>query len=180
MRLFKIFLVMFFLSGTICAGEITIGLRGNYFSPSEKAFQDIYGGGMRFEGELTFSIWKNLQLWIGGNYFSQNGELTFTKEETSLQIIPIGGGIKYRYLAGKIGIYGGVGLNYYLYKESNILGEVREGGLGFVGKIGVTVTVIKGLFLDLFGEYSYCKMTPDDFTINIGGMAAGIGLGYKF
>jgi len=180
MRLIRIFSVVIFLSGTICAGDIYIELRGNYFSPSEKAFQDIYGGGMRYAGELTFGIWKNLQLWIEGNYFSKDGELTFTKEETSLQIIPIGSGIKYTFPAGIFSIYAGAGINYYLYKESNILGEVSKGGLGFVGKIGVMVTVIKGLFFDLYGEYSHCKITPDDFTINIGGMAAGIGLGYKF
>ena len=40
--------------------------------------------------------------------------------------------------------------------------------------------VIKGLFFDIFGEYSYCKMTPADFTINIGGMTAGVGVGYEF
>lgn len=172
--------IMTCLSGFIYAENFSFEVKGSYFSPSEEAFKDIYGGGFTFGGELTLGILKNLQLWFGGSYFSQNGELTYTKEETSLQIIPLGGGLKYKLNAGILSFYGGAGIKFYQFKESNILGEVTEGGIGYVGKIGVIFKVFKGMFLDLFGEYSYCKMIPADFTINIGGIAAGIGLGFEF
>jgi hypothetical protein len=155
-------------------------LRGSYFSPTEEVFQDIYGGGFTFGGEVSVGIWKNLQFWIGGNYYRGDGELTYTKEEITLQIIPIGLGLKYLFPAGIFNFYGAGGINLYQYKESNTLGEVKKGGIGYAGKIGVMVKVAKGLIIDLFGEYSYCKMMPADFTINIGGISAGIGLGYLF
>lgn len=179
----KIFLalaIMIYLSGIVNAAIFSIELKGSYFSPTETAFQDIYGGGMTFGGEVSIGIWKKLQFWLGGNYYSGDGELSYTGEETSLQIIPIGGGLKYEFSKGTLRFYGGFGVNYYLYKESNVIGDVNEGGIGFVGKLGVMIKVVKGLMIDLFGEYSYCKMTPADFTINIGGIAAGIGLGYEF
>lgn len=172
--------IMTCLSGFIYAENFSIEVKGSYFNPSEAVFKDIYGGGFKLGGELTIGILKNLQLWFEGSYFSQNGELTYTKEETSLQIIPLGGGLKYKLKAGILSLYGGAGINYYQYKESNILGEVSKSGIGYVGKIGVIVKIFKGTFLDLLGEYSYCKMTPAAFSINIGGIAAGIGLGFEF
>ena len=179
-RLIGIITVILFFSGFANAVDFMIELRAHYFSPSEQIFRDIYGGGVMYGGEVSIEFWKNLQFWLGGNYYSGDGELTFTKEETSLQIIPIGGGLRYKLPVEIFSFHVGVGINYNLYKESNILGEVNEGGIGYVGKIGVMIKVVKGLIFDMFGEYSYCKMTPADFTINIGGIAAGIGLGYIF
>ncbi len=179
----KIFLalaIMIFLSGIANAAIFSIELKGSYFSPTEKAFQDIYGGGMTFGGEVSIGIWKKLKFWLGGNYYSGDGELTYTGEGTSLQILPIGGGLKYELSSGTLRFYGGIGVNYYQYKESNVLGEAKKSGIGYLGKIGVLIQISKGLMIDVYSEYSYCKMTPADFTINIGGITAGIGLGYAF
>lgn len=84
--------ILFFAAVCMCAASVTIEVRGSYFNPTEQAFKDIYGGGLMYGGEISLGIWKNLDVWIGGDYFSQNGELTFTGEETSLQIVPLGGG----------------------------------------------------------------------------------------
>jgi hypothetical protein len=40
--------------------------------------------------------------------------------------------------------------------------------------------VTGGLIIDLHISYSYCKMKPADYRINIGGFEAGIGIGYEF
>ena len=71
-------------------------------------------------------------------------------------------------------------MNYYQYKETNPIGDVSEGGLDFVGKIGSYVTIFGGLLLDFYVDYSYCKINPADFEINVGGIAAGVGVGYRF
>lgn len=179
-KLITFFIFFVFLTGISNAAKFTIEIKGSYFSPTEAAFQDIYGAGITYGGEVSIGLWKNLQFWLGGNYYSGDGELTYTGEETNLQIIPIGGGLKYEFSKGTLRFYGGIGINYYQYKESNVIGDVNEGGIGFVGKIGVNLNVTRNLFFDLFIDYSYCKMTPADITINIGGIAAGIGLGYVF
>lgn len=178
LRILLIFIVFF--TGASHASKFLIEIKGSYFSPTEKAFQDIYGGGMTFGGEVSIGIWKKLQFWLGGNYYSGAGELTYTGEKTSLQIIPIGGGLKYEFSTGTLRFYGGIGVNLYNYRETNILGEAKESSLGYIGKIGVYIQLTKGLLIDIYSEYTYCKMTPADFTINIGGITAGLGLGYKF
>jgi len=50
--------------------------------------------------------------------------------------------------------------------------------LGFIGKIGLFVKVKGKMIIDFFASYSVCTMKPADFRINIGGLEAGIGIGY--
>lgn len=179
-KLIIIIVGVIFSVGQANAVDFTVELRGSYFHPSEETFRDIYGGGIKYGGELSIGVWRELEMWFGGSYFSRTGELTFTKEETKIEIYPIGGGLKYRLSKGILSLYIGAGLNYYQYKESNPLGDVSKGGLGYGGKIGSYVKVTRGLLIDLYVDYSYCKMKPADFEINIGGIEAGIGLGYRF
>lgn len=168
-------------SGLADATDFMVELKGHYFSPSEKTFRDIYGGGMMYGAEASIGVWRELEIWFGGSYFSKKGELTFTIEETKLRIVPIGVGVRYSFpIHEMVNIYGGIGINYYSYKEENPIGEVSKDGLGTVVKGGGLVKLVKGLIIDAYIGYSYCKIKPADFDINIGGIEAGIGLGYEF
>lgn len=179
-KLIIIIVSVILLSGMANASDVIVELRAHYLHPSEEAFRDIYGGGMMYGGELSVGIWRGLDVWFGGSYFSKKGELTFTKEETKLEIYPLGGGLKYRLTTGVFNLYAGAGLNYYQYKESNPLGDLSKGGLGYIGKMGSYVKVTGGLLVDLYVNYSYCKIKAADFKINIGGIEAGVGIGYEF
>lgn len=179
-KLIILIITMIFLSGLANATDIIVELKAHYLYPSEEAFRDIYGGGMMFGGEVSIGVWRRLDVWFGGSYFSETGELTFTKEGTKLEIFPIGGGLKYKLSTGIFDLYAGAGLNYYQYKESNPLGDVSKGGLGYIGKIGSYVKVTGGFLIDLYVNYSYCKIKPADFKINIGGIDAGVGIGFSF
>lgn len=169
-----------FLSGYANATDILVELKAHYLNPSEQAFKDIYGGGMMYGGEVSIGVWKGLEVWFGGSYFSKEGELTFTKEKTTLEIYPLGGGLKCRLSEGVFSFYLGAGLNYYQCKESNPLGDISKGGLGYIGKTGSYVKITEGFLIDLYMNYTYCKIKPADFEINIGGLEAGVGIGYRF
>jgi len=169
------------ISGVMYAKNIRIEAKARYFIPSEQAFKDIYGSGIMYGGEIGVSIWNNFELWVIGSYFSKKGELTFTGEETKLRILPTGAGIRYVHPTGKtIDIYGGMGICYFSYKEENPIGDVSTSKIGYLGTAGTYVKVSDGLFFDLFIDYSYCKIQPADFSINIGGFGAGVGIGYNF
>jgi len=172
-------MIIIFAALSMNAGAIIFEVKGSYFYPSEQAFKDIYGGGLMFGGEISVGVLRNLDIWIGGYYFSQYGDLTFTEEETSLQIIPLGGGLKYKIISGNVSFYLGAGVNYFDYQESNVIGDVKSGAVGFVSKLGAYLEPVDKFVVDIFVEYSYCKMTPADFTINIGGIKAGIGIGVR-
>jgi len=162
------------------AFPIVIEAKGQYFSPSEKSFKDIYGGGWMYGGEIGFRITRHLDFWVSGNNFSKKGKLTFTLEETKLSILSVGGGLSYRLTTGTISGYTAAGANYYEFKESNPIGDARKGGVGFEGRVGVLIKIVRGLLVDLNIGYSYCKMKPADFDIDIGGIEAGAGLAVDF
>lgn len=162
------------------AAWASIELRGGYLSPSDADFKSIYGGGWMFGAEITVGFGAGLDAWLSGDYFAKTGSLTFTKEETKLTLIPIGVGLRYKFLKGWVKPYLGAGARYYLYKESNIIGTVNKGGIGFLGKLGVNLEFTPSLMFDVFAGYSVCKMKPADFEIGVGGLEFGAGLGYVF
>lgn len=159
---------------------VIVEAKGIYFSPSDTSFKNIYGSGWMAAGEIGFRIIKRLDVWVGGGYFSRSGNLTFTQEATKLSIQPVGGGLRYRFTTGMVSCYASAGLNYYQYKELNPIGDVKATGIGYMGKLGAFIKIVDGLQIDLDVGYSYCKMKPADFEINIGGLEAAAGLAIEF
>lgn len=169
------------LSVSALAMDTTFMLKGNYFGPTEKEFKEIYGGGLMYGGEVNVGIMKNIVVWAGGNYFTKRGELTFTQETTTLSLLPLGVGVKFRVKAGALHLYAGGGIRHYNFKESNEpMGVAKKGRIGYMGTIGGIIRVARKWVIDLYVNYSYCRMTPAFFTVNIGGIEAGIGFGYEF
>ena len=159
---------------------IMIGLNTSYYFPPDQVFKSIYGGGLYFSGEIAVGIFKNMDIWINGGFFSKKGEMTFSKEKTTLQIIPFGVGTTYRVPMGIFQFYGGLGVSYHLFEESSPLGETKKGGVGFEGRVGSLIKIIKFLSLDFSAKYTYCKIEPADISINIGGFRVGAGVAFNF
>jgi len=177
-KIFILGLVVLLVGGT-AFGFIT--LKAADFSPTDSDFKRIYGGGMTYGVELSFAFAKSFELWIGASAFSKKGKSSYTREETSLSLIPIGGGVKWRMMPGKrVSPYVAVGLEYVLYTESNVIGDVSAGGVGFTGKGGVDVHLAKFLGIDAYVAYSSCSMKPADFRFNVGGLELGAGIDFIF
>jgi len=161
-------------------GKHDINLKVNYFFPSEHSFQDIYGKGLAFSGEINFRLWKSGYLWLIGSYYSQNGDLPSTQEKTKMSLIPVGGGIKLKFHAGIFSPYLGLGPVVYFYEETNPIGVAKGTQAGFIGQAGLNLKIIGRLFFDISINYSYCKVKPQNIEADIGGIQAGLGIGYFF
>lgn len=177
----------FFFLGILLIGTFAYGGRvfkieaiGYYFQPSDKAFKNIYGSGISYGGEISITIWKWISILAGGNYYYKKGKTSFAKEETEIQIIPLYGGIKLQLPNSNISPYAGFGIGYFTYKETSLIGKVEEGNIGYIGQLGCLIKIAGGLFLDIKGSYSYCKVKPVDIEADLGGLKAGIGLGFEF
>lgn len=182
MRIKAILITILIFFGTFAYGgdRFRIEAIGYYFQPTEQAFKDLYGGGMSFGGEFNATIWKWIGAWLGGDYFSNKGESTFTKDEIELQIIPFHGGVKFQLPNPRIKPYVGIGIGYFKYKETTPFSKVNKGDLGYIGQLGCLFKVVGGLFFDIKGSYSHCSAKPKDLKANLGGLRVGIGLGYEF
>lgn len=169
------------LSSLTLAKKGTLEANLGYFYPAfEEAFLDIYGGGLTYGGDLTVNVWRNLGIWFGVSSFSRAGELTFTQEETQLSLVSFVLGANYTFFTSPVNFYAGLGARLMSYKESNVLGEVKDSGFGVEAKVGIYKKILAGFFADLFVGISFCGMQPADFKINVGGIEAGIGFGYEF
>lgn len=182
-------LLFFSVSGLLCEEDkqqihkvrnnyIRVG--ANYFSPSEKSFKDMYGEGITFGGEVNIKLWRFIDLWLVGNYYSKEGELPFTKESTKMTLIPLGVGVKLMIQRDVINPYIGIGPVVYIYEEKNPIGKADGTGIGIIGEIGCYFRIAGGFLVDASVNYSYCEVKPQKIKADLGGIQAGIGLGYSF
>jgi hypothetical protein len=170
---------MIFLAAEAAFGSII--LKATSFSPADSDFKSIYGGGMPYGGELSFALGKSVEFWVGASTFTKKGKTSYMREETSLSLIPISGGLKWLILPGKtICPYLAAGAEYVLYKESAPIGDVSANGIGWIGKGGLLVRVAGFLGIDAHAAYSSCSVKTADFTFNVGGLEFGGGIVFIF
>jgi opacity protein-like surface antigen len=168
------------VAGLIRAESLTIQARGSYFKPTDQVFRDIYGNGMSWGAELGFKLTERVGFWAGGDYFSKVGKLIFTEEETKVRIAPLTAGAKYYLALGKLMPYVGAGLGYFQVKETNSIGTVEKGDVGFVVRAGFVFKLGAPFFVDIQGTWSTCSVQPLEVKANLGGFSAGVGLGLEF
>jgi hypothetical protein len=151
-----------------------------YVRPADSVFREVYGGGIAFGGEVGATLSKAFGLWAGMDYFKKDGQLTETKEETAITIIPLCAGVSLCLPGGRVSPYLRVGAGYFFYKETSVIGTVKKGKLGFVGRAGVILGIAGPLFLDIQASYESCKVKPEDVEADLGGLKGRLALGLKF
>lgn len=174
-------LIAIFILPLIAHSEyFRIETRYSSFWPSEGVFKEIYGQEYMFGGTIDIKIWKAINLWFSASQYNKIGNLSLSKRETEITISPIIAGIKFMSAGKSAKSYIAIGIGDYKYKEISPLGEVDQREQGYIGELGVLVKIIRGLFINIFGSFSYCEVMPQEIKVDIGGINAGIGLGYEF
>ncbi|MFC2167190.1 hypothetical protein ACFLQZ_04420 [Acidobacteriota bacterium] len=128
----------------------SVKIKGAYFHPSRTSFRDTYTNKLMGEGEFTVRIFKFIELWLGGNHYNSMGKLQFSQEDTTMTLIGLGGGPKFKVTIGAFSPYLGFGPLVYFYKESNPIGTVQGNKIGYIGQAGFYFSISKKFFLDLF------------------------------
>lgn len=167
-------------AGRAASEGLSIQARGAYFSPTDKAFREIYGYGMSWGGELSFAISERGAIWAGGDYYSKVGKLGFTGDETKIRIVPLAAGVKYYFSGGRLRPYAGAGVAYFQYKETNSIGTIEKGDVGLVARAGLLVMLGPTFFMDVQAGWSTCSVEPAEVKANLGGLSLGLGLGFEF
>ena len=154
--------------------------RIGFFLASDSTFSDIYDNGVVFGGEVRVGR-KKLAGWLEASYRARTGQLSYTKEETKVNILAVEGGALYRFMIGRISPYAGAGLGFYIFDENNVaIGKAKQNKIGFCGLAGVSIIVGGSFVLDARVKFSTCAMKPADLDINVGGITLGIGAGFRF
>jgi hypothetical protein len=174
--------VVLLMAGTAWGGGVSLSFKAGYLWPGDDVFKEVYKGGPVFGGELAVSLGPSLEVWAGAELFSKSGSLTFTEEPTKIRIIPLTGGLRFRFSRGTVSPYLAAGGGLYTYKEENVLGTSSGSGFGFLGQGGIVIRISNVLAFDLHGRYGTCKIQPEDIeeSVDLGGFQAGAAFVLRF
>lgn len=167
------------LSSSASGGTLSLLATGSYFQPRDQAFKDIYGNVLAYGAQADIGVWRGFCLWAGVSHISREGELSLTKETTKLNIIPFFGGLKFRFLKTSVRPYVALGAGYFKYQETNPLGKIEKGDIGYIGQIGVSLKTLMSLCLEVYVRFSGCRIKPADIEANLGGIELGVGFGLE-
>ena len=173
-------LMMAVLSGMAWGMDVSIEGKAKWFSPGEEAFREIYGGGIGWGGAVVFGLSEHWEVSLEADWFSRNGELTYTREPTEMSLFALGVEGRYLFPLKGVTLFAGPGAYLYHFHEDNRMGKAKKSGPGFMLKAGALVPLSQCLRLNLFAGYSFCRITPVNIEFSVGGFAAGLGLRYTF
>lgn len=174
------------------ANDILLEARGAYYGPTNSLFREIYSGSGRYGLEVSAQAWKGLYPFVSVDYFYKSGHSIGGCNNTNITLVPIGVGLKYLFpFQEKFDFYVGAGVvpTYMRIRDQGPFVEptTHKWGVGGVAKTGFLYTFTNGVFLDLFGDYTYTKINidQDDCCVernnaDVSGWAVGLGIGYRF
>ena len=77
--------------------------------------------------------------------------------------------------------YLGAAVGYFQYKETNPIGTVKEGKIGFRAQGGLLLRLTGSWFVDFQVGYDMCKLKPEELeAVELGGLKAGLALAFAF
>lgn len=200
---FILFLIITYINAQVFEDEIDIDQKGKYKIVSftlnagiRNLSTDIYGkvygkNNFTLSADVGFKLWKFFEITLHTSYFSVKGELTYTKEESTLTITPVELGVRFLIGKKKIFPYLGAGGGYYFFNEKNVIGAITKSQPGLFAEIGLRYYFLKSLFFNLKAKYIYFKVKPDEMDENseeniypenrdLGGFAIMAGIGFSF
>ncbi|MDY0297743.1 MAG: hypothetical protein RB296_10535 [Acidobacteriota bacterium] len=179
-RTLMILLLPALMSAMAWSMDVSLEMKAKWLAPAEEAFRDVYGGGIGFGAALVLGLSDHWEASLEADWLSRDGELTYTGEPTKVSLFALGADLKYLIPLKGVTLYAGPGIYLHRFSEDNRLGEPEKSGPGFKLKAGALVPVSNSIGLNAFAGYSFCRMTPVEIEIAVGGFEAGLGLRYTF
>lgn len=177
-------ILMIGLSSPALAQIFKVGGHVNYYSPEDSIFKEIYGtGGPMFGASLSVNLIWRIEVRAEANYFQDKGRMTITEEEITFTLTPIVVGIRFRVIqTNKLSIYLGAGVDFCSYKEKlpERFEDVSESAVGPHVEVGTYLYLPHKFYAEI--NIRYLKLDDEPFgeRIKLGGLRAGIGIGYRF
>jgi len=163
------------------------GILVGSYGIASRAFNEIYGNaGLIFGAELSKFFVSTEKLSFGLSaafrYFSKDGEASYTKDPTTLTLMPLSVTAVAALHGGAIAPFLGVGLDRFGYKEKSDYHEISGGTLGFHAQAGFYYLFpgIDVLTAKLYVKFTQATATENDQEIKLGGTEFGLGINYSF
>jgi opacity protein-like surface antigen len=181
--------VVFLLSALprcLGAGGFKACLSLQYRSISDTVYEETYGSvPLQYGLCLSVEALRRVEIGLGVGYWRDSGRMTVKGEAITFTMVPLSLTVRYRFLEmrkGKISLYVGGGLGYYLYKEDlpSRLEDVSSSDWEYRLEAGCYFYITDRIFLDVRVGYADLKLFPLDEIVNLSGIQTGVGVGYRF
>jgi outer membrane protein W len=170
-------------AGPVDTKKVSITLGAGVRNFSESKFGDVYSGtALTYSVDVAFKVFGSMEAFLHTDYLSVDGELTYTKEPTTLKIFPLEVGLRYlvpmkKSKNQKIYPYLGAGAGYYMIKEENVIDNLDEKRIGFFFEGGLRFYFTSSMFLDVKLKNIILKSESD---VTMGGFSYMGGIGFTF
>jgi hypothetical protein len=168
-------------------------LKAGYFFFSDSKMKKVYKqGGYDFQLCGSTPLWKWLQIYASAEFLEKEGKSLNDSQSTRIWEIPLSLGLE---AVAKINkqthYYFMIGPRYFfvhVHNRSHFVDKtLNENGLGGFLGTGFHFFPCEHFLIDLFGEYSYCRLHFHSHkenvharSVQVGGFVFGGGLGYAF
>jgi opacity protein-like surface antigen len=150
--------------------KFTVGLEAGYFMPTDDDFNDIYGSGSVFGLNAGYGITENIELLIGGNFYSGDAKTAVSNETVEISLITARLGVFYLFDMGKITPKVGAGIAYASVDEDTPFGNFTDSGIGWFAAAGVDMPLGKKLLVGAEILYSDITIEGDFGDQTVGGL----------
>jgi outer membrane protein W len=175
-----IFIILFVMPLLLKADKFRLGGSLHYYHIHDSLYSGMYKNGNLMWGlSMGYSITKNLELKLEGNYYHSNGKMSLSEEDISISLVPVILGARYKIGSFKnLNPYLGLGLEYLFLKETvpSRLDNYSDSSLGYHAEAGAYIWISKSLQVDFNIRYLVVEITSFDESLNLGGLRVGIGL----
>lgn len=168
-------------------------IKGGYFIFSDAILRKVYDeGGLDVQLSASYPIWRCIQLYCSLEYLERHGKSLGAGEKTKIWEVPVSLGLKPVFsICNNIEYYVALGPRYFFVRahtDSETLDpDLQSNGLGGFINTGFNFFPYRRLLVDIFVEYSYKKLAfhasrpnVQGRTIQVGGLALGLGLSLPF
>jgi len=177
-----------------CNATPWLEVKPSYFFFTAAPMRDVYRhGGFEVQGSVSVPVCANLDLYGSIGYREAWGRALNSGEKTSLRVIPVDFGVKPTFnFCERWYYFFTIGPRYFHFNQQNkspyVDCKISSDGMGFFINTGFNVLLADSVLLGLFGEYSFERkgVWPNksgvfsNGSVQIGGFAAGVSVGYAF
>jgi len=148
---------------------------GNY-TIQEPLFKTVYEPGGSLQGLILSSmLFFNIDFYLELKALSKTGQLTYSKEKTTMLLVPVSLGLRYGLPLGFLQPYAGGGLDFYLFYESNPIGSLFNYVQGYHFLAGVYLRFAKSfpILLNFRIKNTWARAEVNNRKVELGGLEYG-------
>ncbi len=163
---------------------LTIWAMGEVLLPQDSRYTDLFGDSqINPKAQINLHLSSSISLFAGFSFAKRQGRYEILdlsiETESSQTHFSFGAGYTF-HLSEKLNWFVEAGAFLASFEESAMEKAISGSAFGFILEAGMTLKIAKSIMTRLHIGYSQAQKEVEGYTAKPGGIAAGVGLGFRF